>query len=534
MQQNPWLYESKRLQGEAYQRIGRQFYDKGDHSNALHSYTKAEDAFENSIRKGTSDPLGYVGLCDVQTNILALQREIGDPKGETTYLAGKEACLKAIQAAPKSAEVYMALASLENRWGNYLFPHKNTHPVLEEGVRAAQQATKLQPKDPKTHKTLGRIYQTLTDYYFNIRQDPSKEVELGDQSLQRAIEMNPNDADAYSLRSKMFDSLARYLTETGADPRDALNKSHQLMEKAISLNPKSYSLYVSMGQTLTTKAEYENKFGLDATESVNSAISALQKAIELNPNSQGAYASLAWAAITKADYLSSAGGNPMESLDQAERACREVLRIRPNYDWAYRALGIALWRKAEFSVDSQKDPTSFANNARPALAHGIGNNSGDWAAYIIHGELEIVSGRWKMLQQKSPESDFQHSKDLFIQAIKACPEQPFFDVWYSQARLFRRWAEWKIQSHQSAEKEISRGLQSISKALEMNPRSAEMIGVRGIFWFMQARSSSVDSQRKELLEKASGSFEEAIKLNSNLSRTFTPLLKQAESLAKSK
>lgn len=533
MQQTPWLYESKRLEAESYRKMGQKFYKEGNHSEALTSFTKAQEAFKNSILKGASDPQGYIGHCDVQTNILAVQQETGDPKGEATYLTGKEACLNAAHIAPKSAEVYIAFASLQNRWANYVFPRRNTVPALTEGIRAAQQATKLQPGDAKTHKTLGRLYQTLTDYYFNIREDPTKEVELGDRSLQRALEINPNDADTYSLRSQIFDSLAQYRTETGADPRDALNKSHQLMEKAISLNPESSSLYISMGQTLTTKGEYENRFGLDATESMNSALSALQKAIELNPNSQSAYASLAWAAITKADYLAWAGGNPMDSLDQAEKACREVLRIRPNYDWAYRSLGIALWRKAEFTIDSQKDPTSFLNDARPALARGIGNNSADWAAYVIQGELEIVSGRWKGLQQKSPELDFQHSQDLFAQAIKACREQPFFDLWYSQARLFRRWAEWKLETKRSADLEIRIGLEMVARALKINPHSAEMIATRGIFLLFQARSASNLYQHQATAEKAQTTLQEALKLNANLTHAFTRYLKEAEGLANS-
>src|SRR4029078_9228384 len=114
----------------------------------------------------------------------------------------------------------------------------------------------------------------------------------------------------------------------------------------------------------------------------------------------------------------------------------------------------------------------------------------DWSRYAIGGEVEIVAGRWKMLQKQSPGEEFQRAKGLFQQAIEVGPDQPFYDVYYSQARLFRWWAEWKLRSNQSAEEEIRNGMQMVSKALELNPRSAEMIGMRGIFWLMQARSIS--------------------------------------------
>ena len=285
MKKTPWMYEAMRLEGESHRKLGQELFDQGNYAEALNSFKKAESAFTNSIQQGTSDPLGYVGSCILQTDMLNLQFQTGGPGVKTTYLNGKEACLKATQAAPNNVEAFMALASLQDRWAKYLLPHKDTVPVLQEAVRNAAKAIALQPGDPKTYKTLGKVHQRYVDYLFHTRQDPRKEVELGDKSLQRAIEIHPNDADAYSIRSQMLDSYAQYLIESGRDPRPTLNKAHELMEKAISINPNSSTFYLAMGETLTTKAEYENEFGLDVTQSVNTSIDALQKAIEINPKS---------------------------------------------------------------------------------------------------------------------------------------------------------------------------------------------------------------------------------------------------------
>lgn len=525
--QTPWIYEATRLEGDSYRKIGHQFLKDGNYAQALNWFTKAKEAFANSIQQGTSDPLGYLGSCVVQTDILNLQFYTGGPGGEATYLTGKEACLKASQAAPKNVEAYMALATLQDRWAKFLLPNKEAGPVLDEAIRVAEKAVMLQPEDPKTHMTLGRIHQRYTDYYFHTHQDPQKEVELGDRSLQRAIELNPNNADAYSLRSQMFDSYAQYLVESGQDPRPSLNKAHELIEKAISINPRSYAFYQALGETLSTKAEYENEFGLDLTESVNGAIQAHKKAIQINPNYFTAFLGLGWAATTKAEYLATAGKDPMDALNEAENAYRTAIKLRPDFVYAHRAVGQCLWRKAEYLVDTQKDPTSYVNDAKNILSKAIGNDPSDWSRFAINGEVEIVSGRWKMIKHQSPDADFLRAQDLFKQAIKVGPQQTFFDVWYSQARLFRWWAEWKVNSNQSAEKEIRTGMQMVSKALEVNPRSAEMIGMRGIFWLMQAQTISSDSQRKELQSKASASFKEAIKVNPNISHLFTPFLKEA-------
>jgi eukaryotic-like serine/threonine-protein kinase len=529
LKKSPWMYEAMRLQGESHRKIGQELFSQGNYADALNSFKEAESAFDNSIQQGTSDPLGYLENCIVQTDILNLQFQTGGPGAESNYLTGKEACNKASQASPNNVEAFMALASLQDRYAKYLLPHKDTVPVLQEAVRNAERAISLRPQDPKTYKTLGKVHQRYVDYLFHTRQDPRKEVELGDRSLQKAIEINPNDADAYSIRSQMFDSLAQYLIETGADPLPTLNKSHDLMLKAISINPKSSTFYLALGETLSTKAEYENEFGLDLTESVNASIAAHKKAMEINPKFLHAYIGLGWALTTKAEFLATSGQNPMDALEQAEKAYRGAIQLRPDYDWAHRALGQIFWRKAEYSVETGKDPTSYIKEARLILANAIRKDPSDWGTYAVEGEVEIVAARWKILKKESPEADFQRSQDLFRQSIKVGPDQPFFDVYYSQARLYRRWAESKLRSKQSADKEIRAGLQMVSKALELNPRSAEMIGTRGIFWMMEAQSISVETQRKELLAKATDSFEQAIKLNPNYSHLFTPFLNDLRS-----
>ena len=525
--QVPWMYETKRLEAESNRQIGKRLLDQRIYSQALASYKKAEEAFKSSIQEGTSDPLGYIGLCSIQSDVLSLHAESGG-KDEAVYLAGKEACLKALQAAPNSASAYLTMGTLNLEWARHLWgADTNAVTILEEAVQVVQHARDLQPEDPKTHKTLGQSYARLAGYHFYfVRKDPRKEVTLGDESFRKAIEINPNDADAYYLRAQMFETVSQYLIDSGENPQDALNKSRELIEKAISLNPKYFRFYLELGSILCVKAQYESEVGLDSSVSANSAIEAVRKALEKNPGHRPAFEYLAWANLVKAEYLATVGKNPIEALDQVEAATREAIRIHHKDAWSYRTLGQALLRKAEFSVNSQKDPKAFVNEAKEALRNGKEDDLVGWPVYTIGAELELVLGRWKMLNGESPESEFKRSEDLLMKAVELGPKPAFFEVWYSRARLFRWWAEWKIQSNRSAEKEIRFGLDAVSKALEMNPRSAEMIGTRGIFWLSQSSSIPIKSQRKELIEKASGCFEEAIQINSNVSYMFSPFLKK--------
>jgi len=131
-----------------------------------------------------------------------------------------------------------------------------------------------------------------------------------------------------------------------------------------------------------------------------------------------------------------------------------------------------------------------------------------------------------MLHQKAPDAEFRDALKWLEKALELSPQ--FFEAWYSKARLYYRWAEWKLGTGQNAMQEIQRGLEMVKKVLEINPNSGEMLGLRGVFLLFQARSVSNHSQHNELMRKAQSNLEDALRINANLSRTFLPYLKEAK------
>ena len=164
------------MEAESNRQIGKRLLDQRIYSQALASYKKAEEAFKGSIEEGTSDPLGYIGLCSIQSDVFSLHAESGG-KDEAVYLAGKEACLKALQAAPNSASAYLTMGTLNLEWARHLWgADTNAVTILEEAVQVVQHARDLQPEDPKTHKTLGQSYARLAGYHFITRNILAKKL----------------------------------------------------------------------------------------------------------------------------------------------------------------------------------------------------------------------------------------------------------------------------------------------------------------------------------------------------------------------
>ena len=226
VQQIPWLYESKRLEGEAYLNIGMQWFDKGNNAQALDMYMKADKAFELSILTGGSDPQGYIDLCRIKANILQVQIITG-VQAETTYNLGKESCGKAVHADPKNALAFLALSGLHRAWAANYSKKQMEHrrPVLELAVQAAQKSILLQPQNSEMHKALGMAYLNLTYEILLHTIDPSKVVAAGKKSFEKAIQINPNDSMSYVDRAWLIWYLADYMRLSGADLRKTCRRT---------------------------------------------------------------------------------------------------------------------------------------------------------------------------------------------------------------------------------------------------------------------------------------------------------------------
>lgn len=529
MQKTPWLYESAKLQGDSYRQMGKQFLSKGKYADAVRAFNEAEAAYEKSIEKGSSDPSGYVGLCNLTANILEMQVARGEPV-DTTYQAGQDQCQKALKADSRNVEAYLALTSLHNEWAQHSYQYAGSEPALQKSIQAARAATQLEPDTPRTYRALGEAESWLADYQYRTLADPRATVRSAVQSLEKAIHFNPNDGDSYSFLGSVFQVLAQYQNDRGDDPRKALDQSQESLKEAARLSPGSYEPMLMIGGILTTKAEYETENGLDAGPSLESALVALQRASKINPNYYLVYDYIGYADLTKAEYQVAIGQDPMASLDHALQAFQKSLQNRQTNFFAIRSQAQAEWRIGEHLITMNKDASAHLEKARHYLEIVRATDKSDWTGYLIRGEIELAEARLKMSQRKSPINDFRNSLYWFQYAEDRSESEKFFDTWYSRTRIYRWWAEWDLQSNLPCDREVSLGLQTAARAEKLNPRSAEIMGLRGVLLLFQARSLRNLEQKKEYAGKARASLEAALKTNPNVAYTFTPFLREAEQL----
>ncbi len=528
--QIPWLYESRRLEAECHRRIGIDLGDSGKYREALNAFTQAEKAYQASIRKGMSDPLGYVGLCNLKSNILGVQTQTGGTV-EPTYLSAKDACLNALQADPKNTEAFLALSSLHTTWAWDLWMHESGVDIstyVQEAVQTAQKAIGLQPENESTYMALGAAYYLGAVQKSERFSDPEDMIQRADQSYEKAIQINPNNAFAYHERGGLFWVQAEYTRKVGKDPRQAFDLSSGFLNKALQL--KYYGAYHRLGNILSSKGAYESDVGLNPLGSLESSLQNLQRAMDVNPGHLGPLFSSGSAAMIKGEYLMMVGRSPQEAFNQAEAVYREALRIHPGLAGAFSCQAHVSWRRGEYAADIKADPSADVKAARSALDQCLAADRSNPDCHFIYSQVELVAARWKILQHTSPEPEFRNALNWLNRAPVVIGASPNAEAWITKASLTRYWAEWKVNSGQNAEKEIRLGLEAVSKVIELNPRSSEMISTRGVFCLLQARSARSVIQRKNFASQAVLAFQEGLKLNANLSHRFEHYLTEAQTL----
>src|SRR5262249_42530388 len=148
------------------------------------------------------------------------------------------------------------------------------------------------------------------------------------------------------------------------------------------------------------------------------------------------------------------------------------------------------WRLAEWLIDAKQDPTAYITTSKDALDHSVALDKTFWVSYAIHGEVELVTARWEILNGKSPEAEFRNALDWLERARNSTENHDIYEIWYSNVRVYKCWAEWKLQFKRSADQEIRFAQDNAARAQKANPRSGEMMALRGVLFLLQARSTS--------------------------------------------
>jgi len=460
-----WLYEAKRLEGNILLEKGVKERMRGDADKALAVLDEAGEAFSVASTIARSDPSVHESECARWTQILEIRSRRDAPVVDA-FENAVEACGRSLRIDPRRAAVHERLSHLYWRWADIVNDRGgNAGIFLAHSIAAAD----------------------------------------------RAIALDPDSSAAYATRGGALTVAALEELASGKDPRPTLERSVASFEKAIAIDPGAVLAHDDLGYAWERLAKYEMGIGLDPRPALDQAVAAFRRSIDLNPAYANAYNNSGIALWRRAVYEMRTGADPGPTLDQAVAAFDDAIARNGDYSYAWANRGLAGRTASMYRLDTGEDPSQDIERARADLGHALSLNSQIFWAYPEKAAVEILAARWAMHNGESPGPYLTAAATAAENAIAANSQNA---VAFQSAAEVHRWrAEWRLAQGRSVRADLIEGQRLIERAFKRNPGFANAMVTAAALKIIQAESEPDPRIRSALSSDAATSLRKALDAN---------------------
>jgi len=514
----PWLYEARRLEGDAHMQVGESRWARGDEAGALSAFSRAGEAYGAAVAVGRSDATLYErdGERWLETfDLLRLRK--GSPKDAFEKAnaaldlalqadpASARACLKkssayatwaeerllrgdaaeeelgkaaefaqkAIACDPQEAEAYYQLGLANELRGSY--DTESVSDSLASVERAAEnyeKAAKLAPGFAETYMGLGNAHMAEGRLLAQKGQDPRPTLRAAIEAYKEAVRLLPATAEDLNDQGSAYRRMADYEMRHDLDPRPSLEKSIESYRKALELKPQNPVILSNLGNVYECKGEFEADRGLDPSAPLELAVSAFQKSIALKPDFAFARNNLGNAYYTQAAWDLGKGKDPRGWLARAKESYKAALEVNPSYCFACNNLGNAHLLEAEHAQALGGDPVPSWSEALASFQRAVKINPEYGNAYRNMGWLKVEEARALEEKGRSPSACLMEARNYLKRAEAINPNDA--EICLREGEADRVEADWAMRHGASPESSLEACARSFSKAEKLNGRDARI------------------------------------------------------------
>jgi tetratricopeptide (TPR) repeat protein len=273
---------------------GRRYEAKGDHDNAIASFSNAIAAEPSNVLAYRHRASSHNAKGDHDRAIADYSKAIALAPGDAALYRNRgDAFRKKGDHDHAIADYDKSLAlDPDNAFTYYVRGISYANKNSDRAIADFTQALKINPQDGYSYSARGRAFEAKGDHDRAIA------------DFDKAIEIHPKDASNYYTRARIFEAIGR----PGRADAD--------FAKAIAVDPNSYFAYYFRGDALRARGDHDR------------AIADLTKAIELNPGNAYSYVSRAQAFEAKGDRgMAIADYNAILDLPTSDDASRKTQAI---------------------------------------------------------------------------------------------------------------------------------------------------------------------------------------------------------------
>ncbi|MDI1477165.1 serine/threonine-protein kinase [Polyangium sp. y55x31] len=518
----PWLYEAKKLEADAYFAEGSKYRHDGafDYEKMMTYFRPAADAFAEAAEIGRSDPKVFLASCEFWRQMLSSAPNAYDA-ALPVFTKGAASCTQGIRSSPRAVEPRVYTALLYQIWAHKLIfspgaPATDAARFMKEGVGMAREAAELGPSDPMAQYVHGTAL--LNEVYYNNDRgiDSLPAVNAAIESLAKATSLDPSFSWAHNELCKAQGEKLRLLSVRGLDPRPALSGAMEACDRAIALEPTWAFPHMAKAQAYLYQAMDQHQYGRAEESSFAAILRHAEEARKRSPNQRWVYGVLAKGHYYKALSETSQGRDPEGSLLMAEKAIEDLRAIFPDAESVSANTGLVATLRARRAALSGQDPGPLLAKAREALGRVMKSSPWDIDYRVYRARTEIVALSWAIKQVEAKESHFDEALAPLVPLLADDRAHPAF--YQTMAEIHALRAKWLLSQKKSPDEAIRRGLEMADKALSIHPKMATVLQAKGRLLQARAKSLKDGPERIRAEEQAKQTFASAIEQNPSIER----------------
>ena len=501
----PWLYEAKKLEGDALLALGNQTgHDKAfDAARTKGYYDRAAEAYRAAADVGRSDPSVHEAECDLWIKAMNAAAEAGASM-QPGFESANRACERAIAASSRRGAGRVKLAWAHNSFAFWVaVAHRSEgggpEAVLDAAARKVEEAFGASPDDAFVAYLAGSFWRYTAYYQSDIGRDELSAIERALVGFDRALALDPGFLWALNEKCGTLALRGRREARLGADPTATNEKALSICARANEIDgafmfPRNTALYVRYYD-----AERLRDLGLSPARPLEAGLAMIEGAEKLDPGwDWGVYYRAAFHRIA-AEHALAKGQDPTAEIAAEREAASKLAPHRASFSEADAVDG-ELWTLTAESLLAKP----AAPGPRPELEEALSKAraafgrmragtpwSIDYSVWLARVELDEI--RYRLALGAATPAHFDAALAPLTPLLAEPREEP--RLYLVAAKIREEKALFEIARRRDPAAEIERCLEMANLAVVKGPGVPEGRAVLGRCEGMKAKAASLPGRK---------------------------------------
>jgi serine/threonine-protein kinase len=411
----PWLFEAKRLEGEALLERAKVLQNP---SEALTLLLLAEQTFAEASRLGPSDPTTALDEVRVLSDRASVEIASGR-QAAPTLTACRKAVARVQLLRPDSGEAKARLARSLAHWADLQRPlGPSVREAFQEAQAHSREGLAREPDNPAVVAIRIRMLISAGMIEFrNQGRDPLPAYREALELARKAQARHPQEPTFASLVALACMRKMSWEINTGTPPwasfEEGLSQARALRERF----PGLPGAHQGLAALWVERAEFERVHGLDPRPSVAATLDALAMADGRGLRLGNPGWTFGDAHLIRGQYLLATEGGGETDFEKAAEGYRQALRANPKQFAAHGEVAEAALGVAQGRLERGLDPSPALDEAQASLDRLGGRDTAPDQAEHLRGQLALLQGRQRLASGGDPSLDWARAETRFRKAF---------------------------------------------------------------------------------------------------------------------